>query len=70
MASCNKYSPVAQLVERMAVNHDVTGSSPVRGAILNMAEAVISVTSNFNRVVIGSNPISQGILIVAQMVER
>lgn len=25
------YSPIAQLVERLAVNQDVTGSSPVRG---------------------------------------
>ena len=29
-----QYSSVAQSVERMTVNHDVTGSSPVRGAIL------------------------------------
>ena len=28
-----KYSSIAQSVERMTVNHDVTGSSPVRGAI-------------------------------------
>ena len=28
-------SPVAQLVERVAVNHHVAGSSPARGAILN-----------------------------------
>ena len=27
-----QYSSVAQSVERMTVNHDVTGSSPVRGA--------------------------------------
>ena len=27
------YSSIAQSVERMTVNHDVTGSSPVRGAI-------------------------------------
>ena len=27
-----RYSSVAQSVERMTVNHDVTGSSPVRGA--------------------------------------
>ena len=27
------YSPIAQLVERMTVNHDVTGSSPVGRAI-------------------------------------
>ena len=26
-------SPIAQLVEQMTVNHWVTGSSPVRGAI-------------------------------------
>ena len=26
------YSSIAQLVERMTVNHDVTGSSPVGGA--------------------------------------
>ena len=26
------YSSIAQSVERMTVNHDVTGSSPVRGA--------------------------------------
>ncbi len=28
-------SPVAQLVEQVAVNHPVAGSSPARGAILN-----------------------------------
>ena len=28
------FSSIAQSVERMTVNHDVTGSSPVRGAIL------------------------------------
>ena len=28
-----EYSSIAQSVERMTVNHDVTGSSPVRGAI-------------------------------------
>ena len=28
------YSSIAQSVERMTVNHDVTGSSPVRGAII------------------------------------
>ena len=28
-----KYSSIAQSVERMTVNHDVTGSSPVGGAI-------------------------------------
>ena len=27
------YSSIAQSVERMTVNHDVTGSSPVGGAI-------------------------------------
>ena len=27
-----RYSSIAQSVERMTVNHDVTGSSPVRGA--------------------------------------
>lgn len=26
-----KYSPIAQLVERVAVNHQVAGSSPVWG---------------------------------------
>ena len=30
--SCTTYSSIAQSVERMTVNHDVTGSSPVRGA--------------------------------------
>ena len=29
---CTTYSSIAQSVERMTVNHDVTGSSPVRGA--------------------------------------
>ena len=29
-----KNSPVVQLVERMTVNHYVTGSSPVRGAAI------------------------------------
>ena len=28
-----KWSPIAQLVEQVAVNHWVTGSSPVRGAM-------------------------------------
>ena len=28
-----RYSSIAQSVERMTVNHDVTGSSPVGGAI-------------------------------------
>ena len=28
----SKYSSIAQSVERMTVNHDVTGSSPVGGA--------------------------------------
>ena len=31
--STDLYSSIAQSVERMTVNHDVTGSSPVRGAI-------------------------------------
>ena len=33
MSICSQYSSIAQSVERMTVNHDVTGSSPVRGAI-------------------------------------
>ena len=40
-----QYSSVAQSVERMTVNHDVTGSSPVRGArkkALVKASAVFS----------------------------
>ena len=39
-----KYSAIAQSVERMTVNHDVTGSSPVCGvigAIAQLAEHVI-----------------------------
>ena len=32
--STDLYSSIAQSVERMTVNHDVTGSSPVRGAIV------------------------------------
>ena len=31
----NKYSSLAQSVERMTVNHDVAGSSPAGGAIYN-----------------------------------
>ena len=31
-AKHTRYSSIAQSVERMTVNHDVTGSSPVRGA--------------------------------------
>ena len=31
------YSPVAQSVEQVAVNHPVAGSSPARGAIKNEA---------------------------------
>ena len=30
------YSPIAQLVEQMTVNHWVAGSSPARGANLNI----------------------------------
>ena len=29
----NYFSTIAQLVERMTVNHDVTGSSPVGGVV-------------------------------------
>jgi hypothetical protein len=36
MGSLSKlYSPIAQLVEQVAVNHLVVGSNPARGAILN-----------------------------------
>ena len=34
------YSSIAQSVERMTVNHDVTGSSPVRGAIKQKPDRV------------------------------
>ena len=32
LSSESPHSSIAQSVERMTVNHDVTGSSPVRGA--------------------------------------
>ena len=34
------YSAIAQLVERMTVNHDVTGSSPVGGVVSNTWKGV------------------------------
>ncbi len=37
MLSCS-YSRLAQSVERMTVNHDATGSSPVAGAKLDKGE--------------------------------
>ena len=37
-------SPVAQLVEQVAVNHLVTGSSPVGGAFSDIREQRVSVT--------------------------
>ena len=33
VGSCRNYSSIAQSVERLTVNQNVTGSSPVRGAI-------------------------------------
>ena len=35
-----KWSPIAQLVEQVAVNHWVAGSSPARGAMLTVAQLV------------------------------
>ena len=35
------YSSIAQSVERMTVNHDVTGSSPVRGATVKTEKCLI-----------------------------
>ena len=35
------FSSIAQSVERMTVNHDVTGSSPVRGAIKHLRKWVL-----------------------------
>ena len=34
LGSCRNHSSIAQSVERLTVNQNVTGSSPVRGAIL------------------------------------
>ena len=39
-----KYSAIAQSVERMTVNHDVTGSSPVCGVIGAIAQLAEHVT--------------------------
>ena len=36
------YSSLAQLVERSAVNRDVVGSNPIRGAIWRDTEVVIT----------------------------
>ena len=33
------YSPIAQSVERVTVNHDVVGSSPTWGARTNLSES-------------------------------
>ena len=37
------YSSIAQSAERMTVNHDVTGSSPVRGAINKKTRTTVRV---------------------------
>ena len=37
-----RHSPIAQLVEQMTVNHWVTGSSPVRGAIFQDNYLIVS----------------------------
>ena len=34
MTKLEEYSSIAQLAERMTVNHDVAGSSPAGGAII------------------------------------
>jgi hypothetical protein len=43
------YSPVAQLVERVAVNHLVGGSSPSRGARIDQPWGVAAATPIFVR---------------------
>ena len=39
VGSCRNYSSIAQSVERLTVNQNVTGSSPVRGAILTFCHS-------------------------------
>ena len=56
-----RYSSIAQSVERMTVNHDVTGSSPVRGAnrkktILYAPLAQLVEQLTLNQWVQGSSP--------------
>lgn len=50
-----KYSPLAQLVERVAVNHDVVGSNPTGRAIYAGVAQLVE-RSTDNRKVAGSNP--------------
>ena len=42
VGSCRNYSSIAQSVERLTVNQNVTGSSPVRGAIFAFMTALPS----------------------------
>ena len=43
MYTCYKYfcSAIAQLVEQVAVNHPVAGSSPARGAISLLEDSIL-----------------------------
>ena len=43
------YSSIAQSVERMTVNHDVTGSSPVGGATKRVDYLICSLFSSINK---------------------
>ena len=47
----NKYSSLAQSVERMTVNHDVAGSSPARGAKITDIPKGMSVVFSYCAVV-------------------
>ena len=51
----HKYSPIAQSVERMTVNHDVVGSSPTGGVIWPLGQVVK--TPPFHGDNMGSNPV-------------
>ena len=54
----SKYSLLAQLVERVTVNHDVIGSSPIQGAIYSrLAQSVERMTVNHD--VTGSSPVTR-----------
>ena len=61
------YSSIAQSVERMTVNHDVAGSSPAWGAILDKSELVrrfgfVRILSRTSCVWIGCPSLSDNVL--------
>ena len=49
----HKYSSIAQSVERMTVNHDVTGSSPVGGAKKGYKKILAAFSYTYNYIYVG-----------------